>query len=247
MSACDPIRRLAAIAACALLSAHAAAQVSPSEAEIERAARTAPRITEQDIETARRLHRMPSDAELARVPLPPAPKIDDLPQPSARLRIDLESIAKGYQAIERDDARALLPSNEPTLLVFVSFSMPEATLARLADQAAAAKASLVLRGLADGSLRQTVARVQRLMGGREIGFQIDPLAFDRFGITSVPSFVLLRRDAMPSACEAGTCFAADAFAKTTGDVSLRYAVEFIRRTAPAFDGEAAFFLGRVKD
>jgi conjugal transfer pilus assembly protein TrbC len=247
VSACDAIRRLAAIAACALLSAHASAQMSPSDAEIERAARTTPRITEQDIEAARRLHRTPSDAELARVPLAPAPKIDALPQPSARPKIDLESIAKGYQAIQRDDARTLLPSSEPRLLVFVSFSMPEATLARLADQAAAARASLVLRGLADGSLRQTVARVQRLMGSREIGFQIDPLAFDRFGITSVPSFVLLRRGAVPSACEAGTCFAADVYAKTAGDVSIRYAVEFISRTAPAFAGEAAFFLGRVKE
>ena len=45
----------------------------------------------------------------------------------------------------------------PSLLVFVSFAMPDATITRLLDQASGARATLVLRGLVNGSLRDTVS------------------------------------------------------------------------------------------
>lgn len=236
----------AAVAMAALLSTMAAAQ-SPADhgADLDRAMRATPRVTDQDVEAARRRHPMPSDAELSRVPLPSTPKLDALPQPVARPTIDLEAVARGYRAIEGAAAGAL-PSAEPTLLVFVSFSLPEATLVRLVEQAAAARATLVLRGLVDGSLTQTVARAQALIGSRPVAMQIDPLAFDRFGITQVPAFVLLRRGVEARACDASSCFAADAFVRTAGDVSIGYALEFIQRTAPGFAGEAEPFLRRLK-
>lgn len=243
----DAVCGLAATTVSALLCGPTAAQVSVTDAEIDRAVRSTPRITEQDLDAARRLHRMPTDAELARVPVPSAPTIDALPQAAARPGIDLESIARGYQAIQRGETGAVVPSNDPRLLAFVSFSMPEATLMRLAEQASVAGATLVLRGLVDGSMRQTVAKAQRLVGSRQVAFQIDPLAFDRFGVSVVPAFVLLRRGAEPRSCDAGSCFAADAFAMTAGDVSIRYALEFISRAAPAFAGEAAILLRRVKE
>ena len=216
-----------------------------SDTDIERARRAAPRVTEQDIEAARRRNPMPSEAELARMPIPSAPKVDALPQPAVPPKLDLEAIAKGYQSIEGATVTGL-PSSEPTLLIFISFSMPDATLARLVDQAAAARATLVLRGLVNDSLTQTVAKAQALIGQRPVSFQIDPLAFDRFGVPRAPAFVLLKRGAEAQSCAAGSCFAADAFVLTAGDVSLRYALEFIARSAPAFAGEAAPFLRRVK-
>ena len=235
------------VALATLLCATASAQ-SPAitEFDLERARRAAPRVTENDIETARRRFSMPSDAELSRVPIPSTPRIDALPQPVAPSRLDLGAIAKGYQAIEGGSAATGLPATEPTLLVFISFSLPQATLARLVDQAAAARASLVIRGLVNGSLTQTVAKAQGLIGQRAVSFQIDPLAFDRFGVTRAPAFVLLRRGAQAQPCGADSCFAADAFAMAAGDVSLGYALEFISRSAPAFAGEAAAFLRRLK-
>ena len=43
------------------------------------------------------------------------------------------------------------------------------------------------RGFADGSLRTTVAQVQRLIGDRQVVVQIDPQAFDRYAVTRVPA------------------------------------------------------------
>ncbi len=247
MSAPEAIRCRAACALAALLAATASAQ-SPaiSDADLERARRAAPRVTDHDVKAARRLHPMPSDAELSRVPIPSTPKVDALPQPMVTPQIDLEAIARGYRAIEGSAAASALPTTEPKLLVFVSFSLPEPTLVRLVEQAAAARATLVLRGLVNGSLTQTVARAQALIGSRQVAFQIDPLAFDRFGVTQAPSFVLLRRGVEARSCEAGSCFAADAFVRAAGDVSIRYALEFISRAAPGFAGEAQPFLRRLK-
>ena len=73
-----------------------------------------------------------------------------------------------------------------SLLVFVSFAMPEATITRLLDQASRARATLVLRGFVNGSLRDTVERMQRLIGNRQVAVQIDPQAFDRFSIVRTP-------------------------------------------------------------
>jgi conjugal transfer pilus assembly protein TrbC len=245
VSVLDATRLLAALGLAALLSATVGAQ-SPliTDADIEQARRRAPRVTDEDVEAARRLHRMPSEAELSRVPIPSAPKIDALPQPAVQPRVDLEAIARGYRSIEASAAG--LTSSEPTMLVFISFSMPEATLRRLVSQATSAQASLVIRGLVNNSLKETVAKAQRLIGERKVSFQIDPLAFDRFGVTKAPSFVLLRRGAEARSCDAGSCFAADAYVMASGDVSIRYALEFLSRSAPAFAAEADPFLRRLK-
>ena len=48
----------------------------------------ATRPTEADIELARQQHRMPSEGELASVPVTGAPRIENLPQPVTRMPID---------------------------------------------------------------------------------------------------------------------------------------------------------------
>jgi len=129
--------------------------------------------------------------------------------------------------------------------------MPDPALERLVDQAARSGATLLLRGLVDDSLqktvaRVTVARVQRVIGQRKVGFQIDPQAFDRFTITATPSFVLIKDRSVPTPCAAGTCFAADSYALAAGDVSIDYALRFIQKTAPKFSREAQAFLAKMK-
>lgn len=203
-----------------------------------------PSVTDADIERARKSQRMPTDAELARVPVPAAPRIDALPQPVTKAPLDLEAVAKGFDA---DAAQpALAATAGPTLLVFVSFAMPEATLDRLLDQTARAGATLVLRGLVNGSMRDTVERVQRLIGERRVAVQIDPQAFDRFSIVRTPSFVLVRGGASAQACSSGTCLASDQFVMAAGDVSLDYALNFFERSAPAMARDASSLLQRMK-
>ena len=130
-------------------------------------------------------------------------------------------------------------------MIFISFEMPEPTLARLVDQAARARTSLVLRGLVNNSLRDTVERVQRLVGSRQVSVQIDPQAFDRYAVTQTPTFVLVRDGTLPQPCATGLCVPGDRFARTAGDVSLDYALTHIQRSAPGFSKDAGGFLKRL--
>ena len=239
--------RALGLTAALVASAQALAQNPPviTDADIERVRREQPAITEGDIDAARRKYSMPGDAELRYAPVP-IPNVEALPQPLSRTPIDLEALARGYasQADAMTQAQGL--ATGPGLLVFVSLSMPRPTLQRLVGQAARAKASIVLRGFANGSLRDTVAQVQGLIGSRQVAVQIDPLAFDRYAVTRVPTFVLVRDGTRPVACASGSCAPADSFLRTSGDVSLDYALEHMRRSAPGFGPPADTFLKRIK-
>jgi conjugal transfer pilus assembly protein TrbC len=222
------------------------ARPAVTDADIARAAKSQPVITDRDIEQAARKHRMPTEAELARVPVPSTPRIDALPAPQTQRRIDLGAVARGYEAMGAPTPDAAALHKGPSLLVFVSFSMPEPALDRLVDQAARSGATLLLSGLVEGSLQQTVARAQRLIGQRRVGFQIDPQAFDRFSVGVTPTFVLIKDGAAPQPCAAGTCYPAAAFVSASGDVSVDYALEYLKRAAPAFSREAGTFLSKLK-
>ncbi len=215
-------------------------------AELARAERSQTVITDGDIRRAQKKYRMPTEDMLRRVPVPAAPNLDALLAPGSTRAIDLEALAKGYEANTDHMAAAQINRPGPGLLVFVSFAVPEPTLQRLVDQAARAQAMLVIRGFVNGSLRETVTRAQRLIGNRQVAFHIDPQAFDRFAVVKTPTFVLVRDGAHGQACGTGLCFAPDAFATTAGDVSLDYALEAIERQAPRFGEDARRFLKKLR-
>ena len=251
MSATEIHRILASLilglSAALVAGSPAQAQISPvvTEADIERARRETPTVTEQDIELARQKYALPNDAGQRSAP-PNSPNLEALPQPATSVPVDLEALARGY-AVQSDamiQAQGLAAG--PGLFIFVSLTMPRATLQGLVDQAARAKATIVIRGFANGSLRDTVAQVQGLIGKQQVAIQIDPLAFDRFAISKVPSFVLVRDGTRPVACASGSCAPADSFLRSTGDVSLDYALEYMQRSAPAFAPAAELFLKRIK-
>ena len=248
MSASNRALPALAFAAALAVSAPALAQNPPlvTDADIERVRRDQPAISARDIEQARQRHRMPSDADLEATPAPARPNLDALPTPAGRAPIDLEALARGYASQAQEMSRAEGLASGPGLLIFISLSMPQPTLQRLIDQAARAQASIVLRGFADGSLRTTVAQVQRLIGDRQVAVQIDPQAFDRYAITRVPAFVLVRDGARPVACAGGSCAPAEGYLRTSGDVSLDYALEYMRRSAPGFGPAADTFLKRIR-
>lgn len=182
----------------------------------------------------------------APVGLPPAkvmPRVDALPVPATQSPVDLEALARGFA--DATGSPTLPGTDEPRLIVFISLSMPEATLARLVDQAARARAQLLLRGLSDGSLPRTAARIQQLIGTRAMAVQIDPRAFDRYAIQRVPSFVLARAGGQDAACNGEQCARADDHVLAAGDVSLDYALAHFQRTTPAFAKDASRFLARL--
>ena len=226
----------------------AQSQISPvvTEAEIERARRETPSVTEQDVELARQKYALPSETGHRFAP-PNSPNLEALPQPATSVPVDLEALARGYAGQSDAMTRAQGLATGPGLFIFVSLTMPRATLQGLVDQAARAKATIVIRGFANGSLRDTVAQVQGLIGKRQVAIQIDPLAFDRFAISKVPSFVLVRDGTRPVACASGSCAPADSFLRSTGDVSLDYALEHMQRSAPAFGPAAELFLKRIRE
>lgn len=189
---------------------------------------------------------MPSDEELARVPLPSIPQLDALPSTARSQGLDLAAIAEGFSASDANTPVPLRAADGPSLLVFVSFAMPRASLEKLLALASRAGATMVLRGLVGDSLRETARRIQELEGGAETGFQIDPQAFDRFAISATPSYVLVKDGTTPKPCAAGTCFDADAFVAVPGDVSLTYALEQIRARVPGFAAQAEFYLQRLR-
>jgi|GEM_PF-2276008 len=79
----------------------------------------------------------------------------------------------------------------PSILVFVSFSMPKTSLQQWLVQAQKVKANLVLRGLVDNSFTVTTKRLQELFKQQPIGgFLLDPTLFQRYGITKVPAVVI---------------------------------------------------------
>lgn len=243
----------AAVVGCGAVSAQQVRSVT--EADMEKARKSQPTITDADIQRAQRLHAAPlaSGAELARPPS--TPRVDAPPQPAHSNSLDLGAIAEGF----KPGASGSTPgsgsnSNGPALLVFISFAIPQATLTRLVDQAAASGATLVLRGLVDGSIRDTAARVQQLVGNRQVAVQIDPLAFDRYAIEVTPTFVLTGSTAggassdraADTACQAGRCAPPASFVGVAGDVSLDFALEHLARTAPQVRQEAGAFLKRMR-
>lgn len=72
-------------------------------------------------------------------------------------------------------------------LVFVSFSMPKIALKSLYLEANNNEGVLLLRGLKNGSFKETAAYIKAL----GIGVQIDPVAFKKYQIDRVPTIVLV--------------------------------------------------------
>lgn len=231
--------RLSVAFAVLLGSLPVAAQPVPviTDEDLARVRRETPIVTENDVRRVQQQHS---------VPAPPAgtavtPRVDALPKPLTNAIPNLGDIAQGYA-----QGPAPTLASGPGLLVFVSLAMPEPTLARLIDQAARARAALLIRGFANSSLRETVARIQRLVGKREVAVLIDPQAFDRYAVKRVPTFVLARDSSRPAGCAGGTCPPPTDFVSATGDVSLDYALDQLRRAAPRFGPDADVFLARLR-
>lgn len=124
----------------------------------------------------------------------------------------------------------MLPPPSARLYVFVSFSMPPASLRLLVTQAAAVGVPLVLRGMTDESLSATARRTAeliRMAPGSSV--EIDPAPFRRFGITRVPAYLI----ATPAPACQNACTPENAGDIIVGDVALDYALERLVRGASA--------------
>lgn len=98
--------------------------------------------------------------------------------------------------------------------VLVSFSVPEESLRRLAEDAARAGIPLYLNGLADGSARATAQRILRVDPNGKSRWSVDPRLFDMLRVKAVPVLVIEHEEG---------------FAVLAGDVRLSYSLGRIAR------------------
>jgi len=92
------------------------------------------------------------------------------------------------------DTKPNQPTNKkyPSVIIFVSFSMPDQSLQTILQQAKKIGASVVIRGLIHNSFKETFTKIGEIIknsnGG---GFELNPPLFKKFHIQSVPALVVL--------------------------------------------------------
>lgn len=112
----------------------------------------------------------------------------------------MEQILSGYDQMKEHSC----PDNKKDgLRIFVSLSMPKSLTEQYDLIAKKIGAKLVMKGFKNNSFKETIKHTQN------IAVEVDPVAFKKFGITSVPSFVLSSNDK---------------FDKLAGNVSINYAL-----------------------
>ena len=118
-------------------------------------------------------------------------------------------------------------ANTPEILLFTSLSVPAASWRQWARDAARIGAPLVMRGVAEGSLRATVKRIGDRLGGAEAGVAIDPRLFRLFGVTRVPAVVVVPGGVPP--CRSPGCSddPPPPHDRVTGNIGLAAALEAI--------------------
>lgn len=110
---------------------------------------------------------------------------------------------------------------QPAVLVFISFSMPNESVKGWMNDAARIHAPILIRGLVNNSFKDTVQKISTLVQDNRGGVQVDPTAFERFHITQVPAVVVQNTECP----ETQSCV--DKYDVIYGDVKLEYALRKI--------------------
>ena len=156
--------------------------------------------------------------------------------------IDLDKIASQYQ----NNLQNKLTPSETKLYIFISTSMPEAALRRIGQQANEVGAVLILRGMRGklGTKGVLEATIDAIKPAAETGvaINIDPEAFRRFNVKSVPTFVLT--DIEEGNCGKEQC--EKEFVSVVGDVSVEYALNELAKEGVNAEAKAEVFLARIK-
>ena len=76
------------------------------------------------------------------------------------------------------------------VIIFVSFSMPKESIKGWMNEAEKIHAPVVIRGLVNNSFKETIKRVNELVGDNKGGLQLDPVLFKEFKVNQVPAVVV---------------------------------------------------------
>lgn len=81
--------------------------------------------------------------------------------------------------------------DQPRIMMFVSFSLPEAELKQRVADAAHYGIPVIIRGMVNGNMRQTATAVGRLVKETKTGgVEIEPTLFRLFSVTAVPQLIV---------------------------------------------------------
>ena len=121
------------------------------------------------------------------------------------------------------------------LIVFVSSSMSLALLKTYAQEASKYGATLVFKGLPEGSFKNLSNLVAQIDPDGKASLQIDEEAFDKYSVSTVPSIVLSHEEnCLPSQnCKV-------TFDKITGNIGIQAALERF-----SLDGELSSLAGEI--
>ena len=137
-------------------------------------------------------------------------------------------------------------ANTSEILLFTSLSVPAASWRQWARDAARIRAPLVMRGVAEGSLRATVKRIGNRLGGHDAGVAIDPRLFRLFGIERVPAVVVVPGGVPPCASRGCADDPAPPHDRVTGNIGLAAALETIAAEGSAGRDVARRRLARLR-
>lgn len=181
------------------------------------------------------------------LPVPPAPTFPRMENlPPIKGDTDPAALARRYEQARRGAQAARPQPTTPTLYVFVSLTMPKGSMSSILDQAALSSAVIKVRGLQDRSIKKTAETIKTLIGERNIAMEIDPDAFKRYGVKSVPAVVLASPAANAASCADAACVPPASFALVTGDVTLDHALDLIDRQHPPLSSAARAYIQRIR-
>jgi type-F conjugative transfer system pilin assembly protein TrbC len=129
------------------------------------------------------------------------------------------------EPFENDEGESL-DENPHLLRIFVSNSMPRPLLKAYALEAKKYNGALIFKGLPDGSFKAMSELVQYISKDQDqdaednLAIQIDDEAFDKFGVTAVPTFVLSQER---ECTEAIGC--QNSYDKISGNIGIKAALE----------------------
>ena len=137
-------------------------------------------------------------------------------------------------------------ANTAEILIFASLSMPAASWRQWAGDAARIGAPLVLRGVGEGGLRETVKQIGSRLGGHDAGVAIDPRLFRLFGVTRVPAVVVVPGGVPPCTSPGCADDPASPHDRVTGNIGLSAALEGIADEGDAGRRVARALLERLR-
>lgn len=86
------------------------------------------------------------------------------------------------------------PFEESDLYVFASLGLKKKHLKALVEDAKRFGGRVVIRGLKNGSFKDTISYLNSILQKEHEGVQIDPTLFRKYNVISVPAFVLLNEN-----------------------------------------------------